>query len=276
MCEHEQEAALRRNHRTTIAVASALSAAAVAVGAVVAIAPAGAAPAAVDRPATPVVDRAAVVHAASAELADLERTADAVGAAAQRADEAVLQHDTAANRAAADAAQARLQALAEQQTPELTRLETALTAAGVDTTADGAAAGGATATTAALVGKTRALRAVSYAKQQIGDPYRFAGAGPGSWDCSGLTMKSYSAVKVGIGGHSATAQWRTARNEHRLHAYKNRKVGDLIFYGAPGAVYHVAIYAGHNRMIEAPYPGKKVREVPVRSGGRLAQVARPA
>ncbi|WP_375388041.1 C40 family peptidase [uncultured Amnibacterium sp.] len=261
-----------------IAITGAVGAAAVALGTVVAIAPeTPPAPAtAVAQPAAPVIDRAAVIRTAQARLADLEAGADAAGAAAQRADEAVLQHDTAANRAAAAVAQDRLVALAEQQTPELTRLAASLTAAGVDPTAASTASDGTTATTAALVGRTKALRAVSYAEKQIGDPYSFAGAGPGRWDCSGLTMKSYSAVKVGIGGHSATAQWRTARSEHRLHAYKHRKRGDLIFYGAPGAVYHVAIYAGHNRMIEAPYPGKRVREVAVRSAGRLSVVARPA
>jgi cell wall-associated NlpC family hydrolase len=89
-------------------------------------------------------------------------------------------------------------------------------------------------------------------------------------------MKAYTAVKVSIGGHSATAQWRRAKNHHRLVAYTHRKPGDLIFYGRPGAVYHVAIYVGHGRMIEAPYPGKRVREVKVRNGGRLSNVARPA
>ena len=131
-------------------------------------------------------------------------------------------------------------------------------------------------TTAALVGRTRALRAVSYARAHIGDPYGFAKAGPGRFDCSGLTMKSYSAVHVGIGGHSATAQYNTERRRHHLVSYSHRRAGDLIFYGSPGSVYHVAIYAGHGRMIEAPYPGKRVREVTVRNADRLSKVARPA
>ena len=89
-------------------------------------------------------------------------------------------------------------------------------------------------------------------------------------------MGAYKAVHVSIGGHSATAQWRKAKQRHDLKAWKKRKPGDLIFYGRPGAVYHVAIYVGHGRMIEAPYPGKRVREVKVRSADRLSQVARPA
>jgi cell wall-associated NlpC family hydrolase len=225
-------------------------------------------------PVTASADRAAAVQTVRTRLTALESAADRAGRAAEVADEAVLQHDTAANRAAADRAEAGLVALAGKQTPELTGLLQRLTSLGVSTAP--AASDGVTATTTALVGRTKALRAVSYARKQIGDPYGFAKAGPGRWDCSGLTMKSYSAVKVGIGGHSATAQYNKERSRHRLVSYKHKRAGDLIFYGRPGSVYHVAIYAGHGRMIEAPYPGKRVREVPVRSGDRLSKVGRPA
>lgn len=34
--------------------------------------------------------------------------------------------------------------------------------------------------------RKRAAYAVKYAAKQIGDPYRYGGTGPGSWDCSGL------------------------------------------------------------------------------------------
>ena len=218
-------------------------------------------------------DRAAAVRTVRARLTSLETQADAAGRAAEVANEALLQHDTTANRAATTRAEAGLVALADRQTPELTSLLQRLTKLGVSTAP---ASDGATATTTALVGRTRALRAVSFARKQIGDPYGFAKAGPSRWDCSGLTMKAYSAVKVKIGGHGATAQYATARREHRLVSFKNRRAGDLIFYGTPGSVYHVAIYAGHGRMIEAPYPGKRVREVPVRAGDRISKVARPA
>ena len=224
--------------------------------------------------AKPAADTAAVVRDVQSRLTALDDAADRAGRAAAVADEALLEHDTAANRAAADRAEAALAALADRQTPELTGLLQRLEAAGVRP--DAVQGDGTTATTAALVGKTRALRAVSYARKQIGDPYGFAKAGPNRWDCSGLTMKSYKAVKVSIGGHGATAQWRKAKQKHRLVSFRKKKAGDLIFYGRPGAVYHVAIYVGHGRMIEAPYPGKRVREVKVRNGGRLSQVARPA
>ena len=252
-----------------LALTGAAMAVAVTAGCVVATAPHRETTKAVAKP-----DTAAVVQLVRERLTTLEVQADSAGVVAQKADEAVLEHDTAANKAAADRAETALASLADTQTPELTTLLNRLTSLGVHV--DQNAGDGTTATTTALVGRTRALRAVSFARKQIGDPYGFADAGPSRWDCSGLTMKAYTAVRVAIGGHSATAQWRLAMVHHRLVSYRHRQPGDLIFYGVPGNVYHVAIYVGHNRMIEAPYPGKRVREVVVRSWGRLANVARPA
>ena len=122
----------------------------------------------------------------------------------------------------------------------------------------------------------QAASAVAFARDQIGDAYRFAGAGPDSWDCSGLTMRAYGSVGIGIGGHSATAQYDLARAQGKLVPYSRVRVGDLVFYtDGGGDMYHVAIYSGAGMMIEAPYPGVPVREVAVRSVDRVAQVARP-
>lgn len=209
---------------------------------------------------------------AAARLAALEQQADAAGIAAQRADEALLQHRSAATEAGAARAHAALVTLAERQEPQLAAVARVL---GPEVVANGGEEP-VTAETTASSGSSRALRAVSFAKKQIGKPYRYAGSGLGAYDCSGLTMRSYSSAKVGIGGHSATQQWSKAKRQHRLVSYGKARRGDLIFYGRPGAVYHVAIYAGGGRMIEAPYPGKRVREVSVRSAGRMSQVARPA
>lgn len=122
----------------------------------------------------------------------------------------------------------------------------------------------------------QAASAVAFARDQLGDPYRFAGAGPSGWDCSGLTMQAYASVGIGIGGHSATAQYALARTQGKLAPYSQVRVGDLIFYSDGGGdMYHVAIYSGAGLMIEAPYPGVPVREVPVRSADRVSQVARP-
>ena len=56
-----------------------------------------------------------------------------------------------------------------------------------------------------------------------------------------------------------------------IHAYR----GDLLFYGTTSNVYHVAIWAGGNWMIEAPHEGADVRLVPLRRTDLLPYVANP-
>jgi len=120
------------------------------------------------------------------------------------------------------------------------------------------------------------IKALRYAKKQLGDPYRFGAAGPYAFDCSGLTMKSYAkAGKRHIGGHPATAQYRSARAKGQLRSIRNVRRGDILFYGSPGNVYHVAMYAGHGKMIEAADYGIPVRIVKMRKGGLLSKVADP-
>jgi peptidoglycan DL-endopeptidase CwlO len=119
------------------------------------------------------------------------------------------------------------------------------------------------------------LTALAYAKHQLGDPYRFGAAGPNAFDCSGLTMKAYSKAGKRIGGHSATAQYRTARAKGQLRSVRNVRKGDLLFSGSPSDVYHVAMYAGGGRMIEAAHAGAPVRLVRMRTGGLLSKVADP-
>lgn len=121
----------------------------------------------------------------------------------------------------------------------------------------------------------KAAAVIAFARDQIGDRYVFAGAGPDAWDCSGLTMQAYAAVGIYIGGHGATAQYDLARSEGLLVPYSQAAPGDLVFYtDGGGDMYHVAIYTGGGMMVEAPHEGVPVREVPVRSADLVGQVAR--
>ncbi|MGT2425130.1 C40 family peptidase [Amnibacterium kyonggiense] len=114
---------------------------------------------------------------------------------------------------------------------------------------------------------------VAFARAQIGKPYVFGAAGPGAYDCSGLTMAAFAATGRQIGGHGVNVQYQLAQSEGLLVPYSAAKPGDLLFYGS-GDHYHVAIYSGGGNMIEAPYPGKDVREVPVRTADLAPVVAR--
>jgi cell wall-associated NlpC family hydrolase len=122
--------------------------------------------------------------------------------------------------------------------------------------------------------------AIAFARAQVGEPYQFGAAGPNAWDCSGLTMIAYSAAGLSIGGHGSSAQYTRASSRGQLVPYSQVQPGDLIFYSSGGTAsaskYHVALYIGDGLMIEAPYPGKPVRIVPVRSYDRVGFVARPS
>lgn len=123
-------------------------------------------------------------------------------------------------------------------------------------------------------------QAIAYAKAQLGEPYAFGGAGPSSWDCSGLTMRSYSSAGVYIGTHSVNNQYQTAKSQSRLVKVGQMRAGDLLFYSpggstANGSMYHVTIYIGGGLMIEAPRPGVNVRIVAVRYGDLVPYAARP-
>jgi cell wall-associated NlpC family hydrolase len=123
-------------------------------------------------------------------------------------------------------------------------------------------------------------QAIAYAKAQLGEPYAFGGAGPSSWDCSGLTMRSYSSAGVYIGTHSVNNQYQTAQSQGRLVKVGQIRAGDLLFYSpggstSNGSMYHVTMYIGGGLMIEAPRPGVNVRIVSVRYGDLVPYAARP-
>ena len=97
----------------------------------------------------------------------------------------------------------------------------------------------------------RAAVAVKTAFAQLGDPYQWGAAGPGSFDCSGLTMYSWGAAGVSL-PHSSSAQYSAVPHV----SISNLQPGDLVFYYSP--ISHVGIYIGGGRVIDAPYPGLSV------------------
>ncbi len=118
--------------------------------------------------------------------------------------------------------------------------------------------------------------AISFAYAQLGKPYYLGGSGPDRWDCSGLTMMSYRYAGMYIGEHTATGQYNTMAAQGRLVPFSQRQRGDLIFWGGGGGKYHVAIYLGNGRILEAPDWGKPVREYFIWSMGDVsAYVGRP-
>jgi cell wall-associated NlpC family hydrolase len=99
--------------------------------------------------------------------------------------------------------------------------------------------------------------AIAYAKQQLGEPYRWGATGPTSWDCSGLTMRAWAAAGKYL-PHYSVAQYDAGAPIPVGEA----RAGDLLFWtsnGRPSGIHHVALYLGDGDFIEAPHTGANVR-----------------
>ncbi|HEX3590065.1 MAG TPA: NlpC/P60 family protein [Pseudonocardiaceae bacterium] len=107
---------------------------------------------------------------------------------------------------------------------------------------------------------------VRFAETFVGRPYLWAGRSGYAFDCSGFTSTIYQTHGVTIGrdsGVQAKSSGGTpvARNDLRP--------GDLLFYAddnGTGSIFHVAMYAGDGRMVEAYDAATPVRVTPVRFG----------
>jgi cell wall-associated NlpC family hydrolase len=109
--------------------------------------------------------------------------------------------------------------------------------------------------------------AVSFAYAQMGKPYAWGADGPGSYDCSGLTMAAWRAAGISM-PHSARGQYDTFPKV----PLSDLAPGDLIYY--PG---HVALYVGDGMVVHAPTTGDVVRKVPYqKAGSSVIGAARPS
>ncbi|UNX56304.1 NlpC/P60 family protein [Georgenia sp. TF02-10] len=103
--------------------------------------------------------------------------------------------------------------------------------------------------------------ALAWARTQLGVPYQWGGTGNPGYDCSGLTQKAYAHAGVTL-PRTTKQQWDATKRV----AIKDLAPGDLVFWssnGQPSGIYHVAIYAGNDQRLHAPYAGKNVELVPM-------------
>ncbi|TGZ77022.1 hypothetical protein EX30DRAFT_375028 [Ascodesmis nigricans] len=114
---------------------------------------------------------------------------------------------------------------------------------------------------------------VSKAKSQSGLPYSWGGGGCGGksrgrtgvgFDCSGLTQYAVCAWSK-ANGKKITIPRVTGDqyNYGKKVLLKNKKAGDLLFWGKPDCskranVYHTAVYAGDGKMVAAKRTGTNV------------------
>lgn len=107
---------------------------------------------------------------------------------------------------------------------------------------------------------------VTAARQYIGVPYRWGGATPAGFDCSGLVtyvLHHDLGLVLPSNAHTVTMGFLYWRGATTIPA-SQRQPGDLVCWTG-----HIAIYSGNGKMIEAPHAGAKVRETNLRSAGAV-------
>ena len=117
---------------------------------------------------------------------------------------------------------------------------------------------------AGLMAHPETRKAVLFALQQLGKPWRFAEEGPDFFDCSGLTQTSYRQAGVLLP--------RVAKDQY--YAYRAKPValsallpGDLLFYARDPkdwkTIHHVMIYLGKengvHKIVHSPRLGDVVK-----------------
>jgi cell wall-associated NlpC family hydrolase len=212
------------------------------------------------RNATDFVDRMTTLQTIAGHQNVILQTAATASLAARQAQ--------ATAHKAAVAARAQYNALATQQATIKTQVAAfqaqfdRLSAAEKQATV-AAADGGGTRTSRAdrtalapsgpIVASSQAAQvAVDTALAQRGKPYVWAAAGPGSFDCSGLTQFAYGAAGIGL-PHSAAMQSGMGQSVSRSQL----RPGDLVFFYSP--VSHVGMYIGNGQMVHAPTSGDVVK-----------------
>jgi len=109
-----------------------------------------------------------------------------------------------------------------------------------------------------VAGPSVRARAARTAESLTGTPYRYGGASPQGFDCSGLVI--YSFAQVGVAGlpHSAA----TLEGIAQPVSLDEIEPGDLLFFQlSQKKTSHVAIYLGDRTFVHAPSSGRRVELV---------------
>ncbi|MFD8594969.1 transglycosylase family protein [Kitasatospora sp. NPDC059646] len=119
-----------------------------------------------------------------------------------------------------------------------------------------------TATTATATKATGSkAAAIDFALSKVGQAYIYGGTGNGGWDCSGLTQAAFRQAGISLPRVAADqADYATRVSLDSLQP------GDLLFWsnnGANSGVYHVALYVGDGKYVEAANPSAGVRTMTI-------------
>lgn len=99
---------------------------------------------------------------------------------------------------------------------------------------------------------SRADKVMTQVAKLKGKPYRWGGAGPNSFDCSGLVQYTYKKAgkKIGRTSGQQLAGKRIPKTQ--------KKKGDILVFLHGSRPYHSAIYAGSGKIWEAQRTGTRV------------------
>lgn len=104
------------------------------------------------------------------------------------------------------------------------------------------------------IAQAAVARILAAARSVIGVPYRYGGATPAGFDCSGLVLFTHKAAALSVP--------RTAAEQARAAvpvAQDALLPGDLVFFRVDrGPIDHVGVYAGDGRFVHAPRTGRSV------------------
>ena len=92
---------------------------------------------------------------------------------------------------------------------------------------------------------------VGIAMQYLGTPYRWGGASPSGFDCSGFVMYVFAQVGISL-PHNAAAQYGYGSSVSR----DQLQPGDVVFFNGLG---HNGIYVGGGSFIHSPHTGDVVK-----------------
>ncbi|MFG3348086.1 NlpC/P60 family protein [Streptomyces sp. NPDC048018] len=172
---------------------------------------------------------------------------------------AARQKQRAAVRTRLDEVEKLLASLSPAQLARLTSLETTQTAG-----AQSELLGSGTLDDT-LTPSREGAEALRFAALQIGKPYEWGAEGPDTYDCSGLTQRSWAVAGREL-PRTSQEQWQTLP---RVPLTELRP-GDLVVY-FPDAT-HVALYLGDGLVIHAPRPGARVKVSPLAANPVLGAV----
>lgn len=118
--------------------------------------------------------------------------------------------------------------------------------------------GGVSEAGGAVAPPVSAARVIPTAEHYLGTPYRYGGTSPiTGFDCSGFVQYVFARNAVRLP--------RTSRQQAKVGValsrnWRSLRPGDLVMFAERGEpISHVAIYAGHNRIIHASASGGEVR-----------------